>query len=71
MPQVRKLTLLRETEKAIQVRQEQARGTSTTAWIPVSQIDHRITYGTNPDGTKDITITIPTWLCEAKELDYD
>lgn len=74
-----KCLLVERRELSINIRQIQAirRGSTRTigmeVWIPRSQVDHIIVYGTNKDdpSVKDATITIPEWLAEEKRLDYD
>jgi hypothetical protein len=63
MAKVTRLILLRETEKAIQVKERNGE----PAWIPKSQITYRKNYSV-PAGHKECDIEIPDWLCDDKQL---
>lgn len=57
-------TCLRETEKAVQFRIDEVRGTpidqTETVWIPLSQVEKRIT--SHRDG--EDTMMISEWIAE-------
>jgi hypothetical protein len=58
--------ILRETEKAIQIRQQQPNREAVEAWIPRSQCDH---ISKMPDGNVVRgTVTMRTWLADKHNL---
>lgn len=64
---LRNLTLLRETENAIQVQTKpRSNRAQITAWIPKSMIECRRNF----PSTGDVDIEIPEWLADAKGFVY-
>ena len=66
-----KCVIIRETEKALLIRQDQKEINATQeVWVPRSQCSHISKLGRNKTGFFDATIEMSEWLAEEKELDY-
>ncbi len=59
--------ILRETDKALQIRQEIPNRHTTTAWIPRSQCKHIFKLPDDGKGSP-ATITTADWIIEEKGL---
>lgn len=64
-----KCRIVRESEKAIFIRQEIGKGAYTALWIPRSQCDHLSKGPIQADGSRDATITMAEWLAEKHNLE--
>ena len=63
--------ILRETELALQFRQDIADGpASHTAWIPIGSC-HHITRHPETGRGRPAVIELPEWLADAKELEVE
>lgn len=60
-------TILRETDKAIQIRQESRNREPVETWIPRSQCDH-ISKRPSESGDINATVTMATWLADERGL---
>ena len=63
-----KCRILRETERAILIRQEMPNREAVEAWIPRSQCDHLSKGPSEPDGSRSATITMAGWLVDQHNL---
>ena len=63
-----KCRILRETERAILIRQETGNREAIEAWIPRSQCDHLSKGPTLNDGSREATITMAAWLVDQHNL---
>jgi len=63
-----KCRILRETERAILIHQEAENREIIQAWIPRSQCDHLSKGPLQPDGSREATITMATWLIDKHNL---
>jgi hypothetical protein len=67
MYDLRNLAIIRETEKAYQVRQDRAQRDSVVAWIPKSAIEGKRIYGQpDDDGNRRMDCKIEDWLGDEK-----
>jgi len=63
-----KCRIMRETEKAVLIRQEFPNREMVETWIPRSQCDH-LSKGTFlADGSREATITLAGWLADKYNL---
>jgi hypothetical protein len=62
-----KCAILRETDRALQIRQEAQNRDPVVAWIPRSQCDH---ISKRPDGNGGVEaiVTMADWLVEKHNL---
>jgi len=63
-----KCRIMRETEKALLIRQETPNRESIETWIPRSQCDHISKGPLSPEGSRDGTITMAGWLADKHNL---
>jgi hypothetical protein len=59
-------TYLTETPKAVLIKAHALTGEETDAWLPKSQFKRDLVV----TELGEVTLFVPTWLAEAKELEY-
>ena len=66
-----KCRILRETEQAVQVCQENGTDRPVICWVARSQCDHISKGPVQPDGSRDGVVTMPEWLANVNQLEEE
>ena len=66
MADIRNLTIVRETEKALLLKQTIRHETIAEVWVPKSQMDYIKRHPKSPDGSQQCDNKIPDWLADEK-----